>query len=197
MKTELQIIDLLARNPEKSFTINEIARELNRYYSFVNKVIKRLIKEKIVIGKKVGKAYLCSLNFENEKTLTLLSIAEIEKKERFYRKNRELKLVLEDFVKAVKEKFRNCIITIVLFGSWVKGTATEESDIDILIITKRKFEIEKILKEIYAKYGREISVAILTPTELKKQKEKEIIKEIIKNHCVLYGAENFVNLVLK
>lgn len=197
MRLELQIIDFLARNPEKRFTINEIAKELNRYYSFVNKVVKRLIRERVVIGERVGRAYLCSLNLENEKTLTLLSVAEIEKKENFYRKNKELKLVLEDFVKAVKEKFKNNLIAAILFGSWVKGTATKKSDIDMLLITKKKFPIEKIAKEIYAKYGREVSVVVLTSKELEKQKQKEIIKEIIKNHYALYGVENFVNMVLK
>ena len=46
MKIELKIIDLLARNIDKKFTINEIAKETNEYYSFVHKTINKLNKDK-------------------------------------------------------------------------------------------------------------------------------------------------------
>ena len=88
-------------------------------------------------------------------------------------------------------------ISIVLFGSYAKGTATKESDIDILLISKTKAGIDKITKEIYAKYGKEINPVIMTSEDFKRQKDKALIKEIIKDHYVLYGVEKFVNLVLK
>lgn len=194
MKIELRIVDLLARNQEKRFTINEIAKELKQYYSFVNKVVMRLGKENIIIINKTGKAYLCSLNLNEEKTFALLSLSEIEKRDEFYKTNKKLKLILEDFTNSIK---KDNTITIILFGSHAKGIPTKKSDIDLLLVSANKFPVEKIIREIYAKYGMEINVTVLTEREFKSQKTKEIIKEIIKNHYVLYGAEKFVSLVLK
>ena len=195
MKIELKIVDFLARNIDEKFTINKIAKSVKEYYSFVHRTINKLAIDGVVMKTKAGKAYLCSLNLENEKTLMLIQLSEIERRKEFYEKNKGLKLILEDFVKSV-EQFKN-IISIALFGSYAKGTATGESDIDILLISKEKIEIEKITREIYAKYGKEISPVIITQSDFEKQKNKAIIKEIIKNHYILYGIENFVNLVFK
>lgn len=195
MKLELRIVDFLARNLERSFTINEIAKALVRYYSFVNRVIGRLANEGIIKITKAGKAHLCSLDLNSEKTFALLSLAEIEKKEHLLKENKKLKLILEDFTGMLKEK--NSIITIVLFGSYAKNLATEKSDMDIFLIVKKKFPIEPITKEIYAKYGVEINALVLTEKEFKAQKGKEIIREIIKDHYVLYGTEDFVKEMFK
>lgn len=195
IKLELRIVDFLAKNLEKSFTINEIAKALGQYYSFVNRVIGRLANEGVIKIRKAGKAHLCSLDLNSEKTFALLSLAEIEKKEHLLKANKKLKLVLEDFTNDLKEK--NSVITIVLFGSYAKNLATEKSDIDLFLIVKNKFPLEPITKEIYAKYGVEINIVALTEKEFKAQKDKEIIREIVKNHCVLYGTEDFVKRVFK
>ena len=195
MKLELKIIDLLARNTERKFTINEIAKFLEEYYSFVHRIVNKLIKDSVVTKEKAGKSYLCSINLYNEKTIILVNLSKIEKKNDLYNSNKELKIILEDFVKSAESLITP--ISIVLFGSYAKGTATKESDIDILLISKTKVGIDKITKEIYAKYGKEINPVIMTSEDFKRQKDKSLIKEIIKDHYVLYGVEKFVNLVFK
>ena len=195
MKLELKIVDLLARNTERKLTINEIAKSLEEYYSFVHRTVNKLIKDNVITKEKAGKSYLCSINLEAEKTIALVNLSEIEKKNDLYNSNKELKIILEDFVK-MTESIVNPI-SIVLFGSYAKGTATKESDIDILLISRIKVGIDKITKEIYAKYGKEINPVMMTSEDFKRQKDKVIIKEIIKDHYVLYGVEKFVNLVFK
>lgn len=194
MDLELKIVDLLARNPEKGFTINGIAKELQQFYSFVNRVVNRLAKEEVITIKKIGRAHQCSLNLDSEKARALIVLAELEKKDALYNLNKKIKLILEDFISSAKG-FKNNVLAIVLFGSYAKGTATEKSDIDLLMVVKKRFPIEKITREVYAKYGIEINPMLLTEKEFKEQKSKEIIKEIIKNHYILSGAENFIKLV--
>ena len=195
MKLELKIVDLLARNTERKFTINEIAKFLEEYYSFVHRIVNKLIKDSVVTKEKAGKSYLCSINLYNEKTIILVNLSEIEKKNDLYNSNKELKIILEDFVKSAESLITP--ISIVLFGSYAKGTATKESDIDILLISKTKTGIDKTTKEAYAKYGKEINAIVMTSEDFKRQKDKALIKEVIKDHYVLYGVEKFVNLVFK
>ncbi len=195
MKIELKIIDFLAKNIDKKFTINEIAKAIKEYYSFAHKKVIELIKDGIILKTRAGKAYLCTLNLENEKTLALIQLSEIEKRNEFYENNKEMKLILEDLVKALEPKY--CILSVVLFGSYAKGNATEESDIDILLLTKNSLNIEKATREIHAKYGKDINSVVMTRDDFKKQKGKVLIKEIMHSHCVLHGAESFVGLVFK
>ncbi|MBS3082999.1 nucleotidyltransferase domain-containing protein, partial [Candidatus Pacearchaeota archaeon] len=195
MKIELKIVDLLARNIDRKFTINEIAKSLKGYYSFVHRTVNKLFNDSVVTKEKAGKSYLCSINLFAEKTIALVNLSEIEKKDDFYNSNKELKVILGDFVESAKSTVNP--ISIVLFGSFAKGTATKESDVDILLISKTKEGIDKITKEIYAKYGKEINAVVMASQDFKKQKDKALIKEVVKDHYVLYGVEKFVNLVFK
>lgn len=69
----------------------------------------------------------------------------------------------------------------ILFGSYAKGTANKESDIDIYIDTenlKIKEEIELIDSKISVKIG-------------KFNNDSLLIKEIIKNHIIIKGFEEY------
>lgn len=50
---------------------------------------------------------------------------------------------------------------------------------------------------MYAKYGKEINPVVMTPSDFKKQKDKALIKELMNNHFILHGVENFIGLVFK
>ena len=92
----------------------------------------------------------------------------------------EVKMAINEFVEACKEKFGEDLISIVLFGSYARGNFKESSDVDLLVIAKnlpgkwreRKKLFEEITKKIGEKYGRYIEIIPLT--------EKEFISNI--NH---------------
>jgi predicted nucleotidyltransferase len=50
--------------------------------------------------------------------------------------NQEIKSILSTFSKQLKEIYKDKLINIILFGSHAKGTAKEDSDIDVLILLK-------------------------------------------------------------
>lgn len=188
MDIALQIIDFLWRNQEKAFTINEIAKQLNGTYSHINRVVLRLVKEHIVFKKTVGHAFQCSLNKQSEKTKALVLLSEISRKEEYYQKHGKFKLLFDDFLKELPKD----VLFVVLFGSYAKGTFTKESDIDLLIVINTKEDITSALRKIITLYGKEISPLLLTKKELQQRKEEPLIKEIIKNHIVISGAEGFI-----
>lgn len=188
MRLQLKIIKLLLEKPD--LTMNQIAKELDESYSFVNRIIKKMINEDLIKKQKIGHSLLCKLNIKNDKTKALISLNEVNKKQEFLSKNKELKLITDELKKIEAE-------SIAIFGSYAKNTQTKESDIDLFIVTEKKLDITNLIRNIHAKYGREISPLILTKKQLEKQKNKPVIKEIIKYHVILAGFENFINLLIE
>ena len=83
------------------------------------------------------------------------------------------KKALEEFVKACKRKFGKDLVSVVLFGSRVKGYAREDSDYDILLLVKNlpglmeRFKLLEGLEEkIWKKYKIKISTLLVEPEEL-------------------------------
>jgi predicted nucleotidyltransferase len=82
-----------------------------------------------------------------------------------------------------KTKFKSA----VLFGSWAKHIAREDSDIDIAVIAEKKeikqeILMEKITERLEKKYQKKIQLHFFEDKELKEAKSsliKEIKKEAI------------------
>jgi len=70
------------------------------------------------------------------------------------------KKVIKAFVKELKEKLGNEIITIRIFGSKVRGDSEKDSDIDIFILVKRKRDIRDKISDIAADYFFEHNVPL-------------------------------------
>ena len=57
--------------------------------------------------------------------------------------------ILQEFIASVKKKYSDQTKEIILFGSFARREASEESDIDVLVITSgNRFEMQKNLSEI-------------------------------------------------
>lgn len=87
--------------------------------------------------------------------------------------------VLEPIFQDIIEKSRCGLI--ILFGSYAKGIPKENSDIDIYIETtsfKTKEEIKKIYDLLSVKIGK------FNPDDM-------LMKEIMKNHVIIKGGEEY------
>jgi predicted nucleotidyltransferase len=105
-----------------------------------------------------------------------------------------LKLVVDDLLDSLRPQVKN-LLAAVLYGSRARGTATQSSDIDLLLIRKGRLEIEKTTRSVFAKYGRVLSPVVMTITDFRRQRDKALVQEIVKDHYVLLGAESFVRLI--
>jgi predicted nucleotidyltransferase len=72
---------------------------------------------------------------------------------------------LEEFRKEIKKLYGQRLKDVILYGSWTRGEATEESDIDLLVVLKGKVrpgqEIDRmidIITDINLKYNELIAV---------------------------------------
>jgi len=77
----------------------------------------------------------------------------------------KIREVLKEFREEIEKLYSKRLKSIILYGSWARGDATDDSDIDVLIVLDGKVipgkEIDRIIDvitEINLKYGVLISV---------------------------------------
>src|SRR3989344_4808251 len=94
--------------------------------------------------------------------------------------------IIEFFIKEPERQFYVRELAIVLFGSFAKGEDAEKSDIDLLVITSAKKELN--LDIFDKKLGRKIQLFLFSEKEIEKMKEsnKELLNSLI-NGIILYG----------
>ena len=168
---EFEIILTLIKNKSH---LREIARTLNIPHSTILRKINELVKENILDYKPEGKNKIFFIK-NNISAKNNIHSAEIYKLSKLLRNHSELSIIFEKIKKNTPRGM------IILFGSYAKGNPKKESDIDIYVETINKNikkEIETINTKINVKIG-------------KFDKKSLLIKEIIKNHIVIRGIEEF------
>jgi len=168
---ELKIVLILLKN---EVHLREIARNLNESHSTILRKINELVKENILDYRKEGKNKIFFIK-NNLKARNYIYSAEIHKLNSLLKKHPELSIILED----IKKDFPKGMI--ILFGSYAKGISKKDSDIDIYLETnnnKIKDKINEINSKLSIKIGQFDTKSLL-------------IREIIKNHIIIRGLEDF------
>lgn len=168
---EFEIIALLLRADNH---VRGIAKRLNESHSTISRKLENLKKENVIDSRSEGKNKIFFLK-KNLISRTYISQSELYKVVKLLRKNPELGIIFEEILKKSNDKL------VVLFGSYAKGTAKKDSDIDIYIETTSR-NTRKIVEDVHSK----ISVKIGT-----FETKSPLIKEIIRDHVILRGVEEF------
>ena len=168
---ELEIILILIKNRSH---LREIARTLDESHSTILRKINELMRENVLDYKTEGRNKIFFIK-NNLKAKNYVYSAEIYKLSRLLNTYPKLGIIFEDIKKNLSKGM------IILFGSYAKGIAKEDSDIDIYIeITNN--EIKRKLQELNSKLSIKIG---------EFDTESLLIKEIIKNHIIIRGVEEF------
>lgn len=145
--------------------------------------LEELENQGILKSQKKGNMKHFRLNLLNTEIKAMLQITELTKKINFFLKHRKLANIFNE---------DNRIVGV--FGSYAKGTQKEDSDIDIFIIgKKRKGEYENKGNLL----GLKISIKYLSEKEfgLLLRKKNALLKEMLENHVLIFGAEKFINVI--
>src|SRR3989344_1743596 len=172
---ELEIILVLLKG---KVHLREIARTLNESHSTILRKINELVNENILDFKKEGKNKVFFIK-NNLKAKNHIYSAEIYKLSKLLKKHPELAIIFED----IKKDFKKGLI--ILFGSYAKGIPKKDSDIDIYLETNDS-KIKNKIKEINSKLSVKIG---------EFDNKSLLIKEIIKNHIIIRGLEDFYERV--
>jgi predicted nucleotidyltransferase len=203
-KTLLRIIGLMRKEVDKGLTILEISKQLKIGYRPAYNHITEMEKEGIIEIEKIGSSKQCKLNLDSPQTRHLLESLDLARKEELYKENPKLKAIIESLISKLTEKFISEIHSIVLFGSYAKGAATKQSDIDLMFIVaglknkKLREAIERECASYEYSYNTKVSPLITDIEELKKMlkaKELNVGKETKEHGISLYGHEMFWRII--
>jgi len=102
--------------------------------------------------------------------------------------------------KAIQAQLKEFIDAIVVYGSVARGEATEDSDIDVLIIGSRIHQYEKtiaaIRTEIDIEYGTLTTLIYRTPAQITKDLERgsPFLHEVLREAEALYDNGTYRQL---
>lgn len=187
MDNKLKVINFLGKNKETSFTMHELSKLAKIPYATFYRTIKTM--NDLVTVTKAGQATLVQLNKQNPLTKHYLIISSKEEKDD-YVKNQAI-------IKKISDEIPPGRYSVVLFGSYAKGTQTAKSDIDILVINEQG-EKQPNFSRYETIFKVRINPIYVTPDEfiaMLKETEENVGKQALKNHVVLYNPELFWSLV--
>ena len=184
-----RILMYLIENKEKPKTIREISKVLNVDYKNTFQAIKSL--SNFIHQEKFGNTNKIEIDFKPSQEIFA---TEQKRTKKFLDKNKALKLVQTD-VRTLNYPF----FIVLLFGSHVKKENTKNSDIDLCIISDNESKTEELISKLRLLPGKlEIQDFNIKEFESMLDTKKEnLAKEIIKYNLILYGIENYYNLVSK
>ena len=155
-------------------------------YNIVNE-----LQPKIISKQKIGNTNLIKLNLVPNQEIYNV---EDKRTQEFLSKNPKLKLVQNDI-----EEIGYPFMIVLIFGSYVKNTKTESSDIDICIISDNKDKLKELINKLNL-LSLKLEIHEFTTYEFVFMIEKtqnNLGHEIVKNNIILYGTENYYNLISK
>ncbi|MEI8218870.1 MAG: nucleotidyltransferase domain-containing protein [Elusimicrobiota bacterium] len=181
---------LFETRPE--MTGRELARFSKISHMQVYRNLDDLNAHGIVTKKRVGSAYVFSLNEKNVLVKDVLNT--------LFQKEGKL---LDDVLKAIFLEKTSNMLSVVVFGSAAKGEEKPASDVDIFILTKNESEsilVNDFLSDaelrFYEQTGNRLSPIVMTITELKgKYKTNKTLFSRILSGKVVSGRspEEFIN----
>ena len=172
MEQELEIVLVLLKY--KELHVRGASKILNQPHANISRAMKKLLSENVVDFRFQGRNKTFRLKKSIEST-TCIRMAESFKLIKLIRKYQFLGVTIEQILAETRQNL------VLIFGSFAKFSANNDSDIDIYIETtdrKTKEKIENIYSRLSVKIG-------------KFDKDNLLIKEIIKDHVILKGVEYF------
>lgn len=169
---EINLIYYLSLQKESKYS-KQISKETGISTGAASQSLRKLSEEDMIKSKAAGKEKYYFIDANNpiikhfKLSLNIFSIQELINK-----------------LKSFSQK-------IILFGSYATGLNTEDSDIDLFILSSDKVKVKKILNDYKAKINNRISAILVTAAEyiVLKNKDKPLYDEINKG-IILWNEKN-------
>jgi predicted nucleotidyltransferase len=160
-------------NSYQEIYLREFSRKLKISPNTAQRFLDLFLKEKLITEARKGNLRFFKANLDN-------IVFRYIKKTYFIKRLEE-----SGFISSLKSVASD----VVLFGSFAKGLDDSKSDMDLLIISLNKSEVNKIILNFEKKFNKQINVHVFSFLEWDKQKKINIAfyQEIISTGINLIG----------
>jgi hypothetical protein len=188
-QTTLAILALYRGNYRRACYLREIARDVGIDVKAVQLQVKRLERLNILASTRRGRITEYRLNLANVLTRYFLVLAEAFATAEYLAKNFAIKKLVNELGDAIDGG-------LILFGSFARGQARRESDIDAMVITEKRVN-RNAFENAGELIGRNVSVKAASPRQfLGGLREGDpLVREVAANHVVLKGIDQFCELM--
>jgi len=190
-----KILQLFYSQKSAKIHLREIGRRTKLNENSVSIFLKKLEKHKIISSMKEGNLKKYGL-MQNDKVYNVLAYFDVL---RFTTLPHIRQSAILQFLDALDEK----PVIALLFGSTAKQTATQESDIDVLLIVNKKIQTKEAIKRVDAQTAQKISDFQVTMKEFMQElklKQDHVVQSAIQtgfpltNHLTYYRGMYYENV---
>jgi predicted nucleotidyltransferase len=189
-KNEINFILALFRNPDLELNSRNIAKMIGVTHMGAFKISNKLEKEELIKLRRIGKAIICSLNWDNDYVGSYVKFL-------LQRESKDSSPLTKVWIKEFKRL--KSAKAVVLFGS-VLTKGREANDIDALIIIDEKHlnKVEKEIEDINKLMPKRIHPVFQTEKDLKNNiiKQDKVILNAIKG-VLVFGEDVLVRAIEK
>lgn len=188
METENKIVRYFIEN-KSAPTIRELSKSLDLDYKITHTAALRLVEKQILKLVKIGKSSQLSFTSKFSKEVFEVELARREK----IMNNRDISTL----IKTIHNKIKTTNFILLLFGSYAKNNFNKKSDIDLIFIVP-SLDLEKRIEDLLSVLPLKIHYFVFTEEQfwrMRDSREPNIIKEAVRNNILLYGIEQYYNLL--
>ena len=192
-RQELKVLKVFKENLFREFSIRDIMKiSKKNSYNWVFNSIKKFFNLGLLIFRESAGIKLYSINWDNVLVFRYFSIIDYSNGLKIPYKN------IFELINSSPVKY----FSLIVGGSYAKGTNNKKSDLDVLIIVENKSEVQKVLSILTNKADLmipKIDLFVFSKKEFLEMllnKEENLGKQFFETGLVLFGSESYY-LILK
>jgi len=195
-----KILEVFLKDPFKEIHLRELSRQSKSSLANVDNSMRLFVKNDMFKRNEMSHSTFFKPNLENDDTIKLFELLELERRKIFYAKNKNIARLIKKYTDSIIELSNKRIQLVVLFGSVARGQWTKESDIDILsVVPDKENDIIDILNKAKTDVGPLLEIRPISTTTKKfidgYKARTEFYDNLWNDRIVLYNEFLFWQLI--
>lgn len=189
---ESTVIKFLIDHKNEELNILNVSKGIKMDYKNIYSIIKRLEKINVIKIETFGQSNRVKLR---NVVHHIIFEAELKRRNEIL-KNKNLMVIYNSFRRVIKSN----LYILLLFGSYAKKRQTKSSDIDLLFICpdglQDTFEID--VNRVSRSLPLQLHPLVFSESQFNEMinaKESNVGKEALKNNVILYGIEQYYQMI--